>query len=76
MDFREEIAKHVKALSPEMQERVLRFATSLCTSTPNGESGAALRRFAFSLDSDSAREVIQAIEEECLQKKIGAGEAG
>ena len=55
-----------------MQEQVLRFVASLSASAPAGEKGARLRQFSSSLDSVSAREMIQAIEEECEQ--VDAGE--
>jgi hypothetical protein len=72
MDVRHEIAKQVEALPPEMQEQVLRFVTSLSGSAPKGERGATLRQFASSLDSVSAREMVQAIEEGC--ERVDAGE--
>ena len=65
MDIRAEIAARVDKLSPYMQEQVLRFFSSLGTAAPEGESEAALRRFSGCLDNASAREMIQAIEEEC-----------
>jgi hypothetical protein len=72
MDFRQEIAKQVEKLPPEMQEQVLRFAASLSASALVGEKGARLRQFSSSLDSVSARQMSQAIEEECEQ--VDAGE--
>ena len=72
MDVRQEIAKRVEKLPPDMQEQVLRFVASLSTSTPAGEKGARLHQFSSSLDSVSARQMIQAIDEECEQ--VDAGE--
>ncbi len=72
MDIRAEIAARVDKLSPDLQEQVLRFVSSLGAAMPKGENGAALRRFSGSLDSTSAREMIQAIEEEC--ERVDAGE--
>ena len=72
MDVRQEIAKQVEKLPPDMQEQVLRFVASLSTSASTGEKGARLRQFSSSLDSVSARQMIQAIEEECEQ--VDAGE--
>jgi hypothetical protein len=72
MDVREEIAKRVEKLSPDMQQRVLSFVASLAASSPTGEIGAALRQFSSSLDSVSAQEMTRAIEEEC--ERIDAGE--
>ena len=62
MDVRQENAKQVEALPPGMQERVLRFVTSLAGSAPKGEQGAARRQFSSSLDAVSARQMTQAIE--------------
>jgi hypothetical protein len=72
MDVSQEIAKHLEKLSPDLQERVLRFVASLSTAAPVGENGATLRQFSASLDSLSAREMIQAIEEEC--ERVDAGD--
>jgi hypothetical protein len=72
MDVRQEIARRVEKLPPESQEQVLRFVASLPASAPAGEKGADLRQFASSIDSVSAGQMIQAIEEEC--ERIDAGE--
>jgi hypothetical protein len=72
MDVRSEIAMRVEKLPPEMQEQVLRFVASLDASAPKGESGAALRQFAGSIDAASAQQMIQAIEAEC--ERVDAGE--
>jgi hypothetical protein len=72
MDFRQEIAKQVEKLPPDMQEQVFRFVASLSAPAPVGEKGARLRQFSSSLDSVSARQMSQAIEEECEQ--VDAGE--
>jgi len=71
MDVGHEIEKRVEALSPEMQEQGLRFVTSLAGSAPRGEPGAALRQFSSSLDTISARQKTQAIEEECERADAG-----
>ncbi len=55
-----------------MQEQVLRFVDSLAGSMPRGERGAAFRQFSHSLDAASARQMTQAIEEDC--ERIDAGE--
>ena len=72
MDVRQEIAKQVEKLPPELQERVLRFAASLSASQLVGETGASLRQFSSSLDPISARQMSQAIEQEC--ERIDAGD--
>lgn len=65
MNLQTEIAERVAKLSPPLQEQVLLFVSSLEASALRGESGAALTRFAGSLDATSAREMTQAIEQEC-----------
>jgi len=65
MDVRDEIVARVDKLPPEMQNQVLRFVASLAATAPEGERGADLRPFSGSLDHVSAREMVQAIEEEC-----------
>ena len=72
MEIRDEIVAWIDKLSPEMQEQVLQYVTSLASSTPKGESGASLRRFSGLLDHTSAREMIQAIDEEC--ERVDASE--
>jgi hypothetical protein len=72
MEVRLEIAKRVEKLPPEIQEQVLRFVASLEGAALAGESGAALRPFAFTLDAMSAQQMTRAIEEEC--ERVDAGE--
>jgi hypothetical protein len=72
VDVRQEIAKHLEKLPPDLQERVLLFVASLSLAAPVGENGATLRQFSASLDPLSAREMIQAIEEEC--ERVDAGD--
>ena len=65
MDVRNEIAERVAKLSPQLQERVLKFVSSLEPPAVRGESGASLARLAGTVDEVSAREMARAIEEEC-----------
>jgi hypothetical protein len=65
VDFPQEIAKQVQQLPPTLQERVLRFVTSLASGAPVGEKGATLSQFSGSIDSDSAQQMTEAIEKEC-----------
>lgn len=65
MDVRDEIVSQVDKLPHELQEQVLRFLATLTGSASKGEMGSGLRAFAGSLDPVSAREMTQAIEEEC-----------
>lgn len=71
MDAKQEIARRVDNLPPDLQEQVLRFVASLDQSAPAGEKGATLRQFSSSLDSLSAQQMIQAIEEECERVEVG-----
>jgi hypothetical protein len=72
MDVGQEIARQVEKLPLETQEQVLRFVASLAASAPAAEKGANLRQFASSIDSVSAGQMIQAIEEVC--ERVDAGE--
>jgi len=72
MDVRQEISRQVEKLPADMQEEVLRFIASLSASTRVGENGARLLQFSSTLDPDSARQMIQAIEEEC--ERVDDGE--
>jgi hypothetical protein len=72
MDLKQEIARKVDDLPPDLQAQVLRFVAALTTSAPVGEHGSTLRRFSSSLDALSARQMIQAIEEDC--ERVEAGE--
>ena len=72
MNVGQEIAERVEKLTPQMQEQVLRFVSSLEGATLKGENGSELRRFAFSLDDVSAQQMTEAIEEEC--ERVDASE--
>ena len=72
MDIKAEISARVNNLPPEMQEEVLHFVDSLAAPAPKGANGAALRHFAGCLDRVSAREMAQAIEEDC--ERVDASE--
>ncbi len=72
MNVRTEIAERVAKLSPQLQEQVLLFVSSLERTALQGESGATLARFAGSLDEVTAREMSQAIEEDC--ERVDAGQ--
>ena len=72
MDIKAEIFARIDNLPPELQEKVLHFVDTLAAPPLKGESGSMLRCFAGSLDPISAREMAQAIEEEC--ERVNAGE--
>lgn len=65
MDVREALGRELDKLPPAKQEQVLRFAASLSFGRPIGASGATLRSLAGTLDAESARQMTEAIEEEC-----------
>jgi hypothetical protein len=67
MDVRDEIVARVEALSPELQQQVLQFVTSLASSGTKDRTALVLRSLAGSLDPTSAREMREAIEEGCEQ---------
>ena len=71
MDIRQAIASRVELLPEDLQERVLRFVASLSASPTIGENGSALRQFSYSIDSASARQMMEAIEEECERVDVG-----
>jgi hypothetical protein len=71
MDFRQEIAEKIDNLPPALQAQVLRYIAALSSPAPVGESGAVLRQFSASLDPVSARQMTQAIEEECERVEAG-----
>jgi hypothetical protein len=72
MDLTPEIAKRVGRLPSDLQKRVLNFVASLDTPELTGEKGGALRQFSSSLDAVSARQMTEAIEEECERVDAGA----
>jgi hypothetical protein len=71
MDLRREIAQRIDSLAPDQQAQVLQFVASLSASALKGERGADLCRFARSIDSESALQMIQAIDEGCEQVEAG-----
>jgi hypothetical protein len=63
--IKEQILSDLDRLSPEEQTRAAEFVHGLASRTPRGIPGRDLRRFAGILDPESAREMIEAIEEGC-----------
>lgn len=64
--LKDEIIKQVDNLSPDLQERVLRFAQSLADETPHGVSGQKLIKLAGSLLPDDVAQMTEAIERDCV----------
>ena len=63
--IKEQIFSDLDRLSPEEQTRAAEYVHSLASRTPKGIPGRDLTRFAGILDPESAREMIEAIEEGC-----------
>ena len=63
--IQEELLKRLEQLAPEMQRRVLDFATALVLSKPKGTPAADLLRFAGTIGPEDARQMTEAIEAEC-----------
>ncbi len=68
----ERVTEEVKALTPELQRRVLEFARALAVSTPRGVPGRQLLQFAGELTPEDARLMRDAIEQGC--EKVDAHE--
>jgi len=58
----EEISERLAQLDPAQQRAVLDYANALAESPPPDGSGAALLRFAGTMDPEVAREIAEAIE--------------
>ena len=63
--IRDQLLSRMERLPLELQRRVLVFADSLARTEPIGASGEVLLSLAGTLDADSARQMIDAIEEGC-----------
>jgi len=72
MNVKQEIARRVDNLPPDFRSRSS-VCRSLDQSPPMGEKGSSLRQFSSSIDSLSARQMIEAIEEECERSKPVSG---
>jgi len=62
---KQQILIDLDRLSPEQQKRAAELVHGLVSPLPKGTPGRELLRFAGTLDDESAREMIAAIEEEC-----------
>lgn len=63
--IREDLLTRLDQLPVELQRRVVDFADALVLSTPKGVPARELLPLVGRLDEQSAREMIQAIEEGC-----------
>jgi hypothetical protein len=63
--IKEQILSDLERLSAEKQTRAAELVRGLVSPTPQGTPGRDLRRFSGVLDPESAREMMEAIEEGC-----------
>ncbi len=64
-DVKDRIMRDLDRLSPEQQKRAAELVGGLVSSLPQGASVDDLLKVAGTLDEESAREMMQAIEEGC-----------
>lgn len=62
---RQQILSDLERLSPEQQQRAAELVHALIEPLPEGASIESLLALAGSLDDESAREMIEAIEQDC-----------
>ena len=67
MSLQQEIAEQVSQLPRSKQEQVLRFVAELTAKRPIGEKGSNLAAFAGTLDPVSAKQMQEAIDQDCGQ---------
>ena len=65
--LKNDILDRLDRLPPHLQKRVVDFADALVVSEPQGVPGSRLLKFAGTIDTQSLREMEQAIEEGCEQ---------
>lgn len=70
--IKEQILNDLDQLSPELQRRAADLVHRLVTPLPKGASGGDLLRFAGMLDDESAREMTEAIEQDCERVDLDA----
>jgi hypothetical protein len=63
--IKEQILKDLSRLSPEQQRKAAELIHDLASTPRAGTLGRDLLRFAGTLDNESARQMIEAIEEGC-----------
>jgi hypothetical protein len=63
-EIQAELLKRINQMSEDEQRQVLKFASNLPTSSPQ-KSAAHFLDLAGTLDSESAQEMLKAIEEDC-----------
>lgn len=69
--IKEQILSDLERLSPDEQREAAQLVHRLVSPPPKGASGRDLLRFAGTLDDESAREMMAAIEEGCERVDLG-----
>lgn len=69
--IKDELLSRMERLPEKEQRRVLDFADTLAHTRPKGVPGEALAPLVGTLDEESARQMIKAIEEGCEQVDEG-----
>jgi len=70
--IKQQILSDLDRLSPEQQEEAVEFVRGLARRSLPGVAGQALLRFAGTLDDESARKMLEAIDEGCERVDAGA----
>lgn len=63
--IRKQILSDLDRLSPKQQHQAAEFVRGLATQTSPGVAGRDLLRFGGTLDNESARQMLEAIDEGC-----------
>ena len=63
--IKEQILNDLDRLAPDQQKRAAEFVHSLVSPLPQGASVEDLMKVAGTLDDESAREMMEVIEEDC-----------
>lgn len=69
--IKQQILSDLDRLSPEQQQQAVEFVRGLARQSLPGVAGRALLRFAGTLDDESTREMLEAIDEGC--ERVDAG---
>ena len=69
--IKQQILSDLDRLSPEQQHQAAEFVRGLARNTLPGVPGGSLLRFARTLDDESARKMLEAIDEGC--ERVDAG---
>jgi len=67
-----ELHLQLENLKPDAQQRVLEFARALVMVRPRGVPGRELLRFAGTLSDEEAKQMMEAIDEDCGKVDLDA----